>query len=50
MVEEQARAVVDAPWPDGAQADLAHANEPRQAHVEVLDPSIRRAGKARHCD
>ncbi len=44
MVEEQARAVVDAPWPDGAQAGVGvFANEPRRAHVEVLDPTVRLA-------
>jgi 2-oxoisovalerate dehydrogenase E1 component len=42
IVEEQARAVVDAPWPDGAQAGVGvFANEPPRAHVEVLDPEVR---------
>jgi 2-oxoisovalerate dehydrogenase E1 component len=41
-VEEQARAVVDAPWPDGAQAGVGvFANEPPRRHVEVLDPEVR---------
>jgi len=41
-VEEQARAVVDAPWPDGAQAGVGvFANEPPRKHVEVLDPNVR---------
>src|SRR6267378_2739208 len=41
-VEEQARAVVDAPWPDGAQAGVGvFANEPPRKHVEVLDPEVR---------
>ena len=41
-VEEQARAVIDAPWPDGAQAGAGvFANEPPRKHVEVLDPNVR---------
>src|SRR5262245_20476269 len=43
-VEEQARAVIDAPWPDGAQAGVGvFANEPPRKHVEVLDPNVRLA-------
>ncbi|HEY0157393.1 MAG TPA: thiamine pyrophosphate-dependent enzyme [Thermoanaerobaculia bacterium] len=43
LVEREARNVVDAPWPDGAEAgDGVFANEPRRAHVEVLDEAIRR--------
>jgi 2-oxoisovalerate dehydrogenase E1 component len=42
IVEEQARAVIDAPWPDGAQAGVGvFANEPPRRHVEVLDPTVR---------
>src|SRR5438034_2902437 len=42
IVEQQARAVVDAPWPDGAQAGAGvFANEPPRTHVEVLDPDVR---------
>src|SRR5215510_2024966 len=42
IVEEQARAVIDAPWPDGAQAGVGvFANEPARKHVEVLDPAVR---------
>jgi 2-oxoisovalerate dehydrogenase E1 component len=42
MVEEQARAVIEAPWPDGAQAGVGvFADEPPRKHVEVLDPVIR---------
>src|SRR5262245_29029599 len=42
IVEEQARAVIDAPWPDGAQAGAGvFANEPPRKHVEVLDPAVR---------
>src|SRR5262245_54833323 len=41
-VEEQARAVIDAPWPDGAQAGAGvFANEPPRRHVEILDPEVR---------
>src|SRR4029077_11487103 len=42
LVEAEARAVIDAPWPD---ADLAGvgviADEPRRVHIEVLDESWR---------
>jgi 2-oxoisovalerate dehydrogenase E1 component len=42
LVEAQARSVIDAPWPDGAAAgDGVVANEPRRAHVEVLDEEWR---------
>ena len=42
LVEAQARAVIDAPWPDGASAGVGvFANEPTRQHVEVLDPEIR---------
>src|SRR3954468_16840885 len=42
IVETQARAVIDAPWPDPAQAGVGvFANEPPRVHVEVLDPEIR---------
>ncbi|MGH9143677.1 MAG: thiamine pyrophosphate-dependent dehydrogenase E1 component subunit alpha, partial [Vicinamibacterales bacterium] len=42
MVETQARAVIDAPWPDPAQAGVGvFANEPPRVHVEVLEPSVR---------
>jgi 2-oxoisovalerate dehydrogenase E1 component len=42
LVEAQARKVIDAPWPDGASAgDGVVANEPRRAHVEVLDETWR---------
>jgi 2-oxoisovalerate dehydrogenase E1 component len=44
IVEEQARAVVDAPWPDGAQAGVGvFADETPRTHVEVLDPEVRLA-------
>jgi 2-oxoisovalerate dehydrogenase E1 component len=42
LVEQQAREVIDAPWPDGAQAGVGvFANEPPRKHVEVLDPEVR---------
>ena len=44
MVEEQARIVIDLPWPDPASAGTGvFAGEPPRAHVEVLDPAIRLA-------
>ncbi|HET8796606.1 MAG TPA: thiamine pyrophosphate-dependent enzyme, partial [Thermoanaerobaculia bacterium] len=48
LVESEARAVIDAPWPEGATAgDHLFANEPRRAHVEVLDEAWRQeASKA----
>lgn len=42
LVEREARAVIEAPWPDGAEAgDGVFANEPRRAHIEVLDEKWR---------
>src|SRR5439155_11626314 len=42
LVNEQARAVIDAPWPDPAQAGRGvFAGEPPRRHVEVLDPDVR---------
>src|SRR5262249_34259972 len=36
IVEQQARAVIDAPWPDGAAAGVGvFADEPPRRHVEV---------------
>ncbi|HEX6095700.1 MAG TPA: thiamine pyrophosphate-dependent enzyme [Thermoanaerobaculia bacterium] len=44
LVEAEARKVIEAPWPDGASAgDGVFANEPRRAHVEVLDEAWRQA-------
>jgi 2-oxoisovalerate dehydrogenase E1 component len=42
MVDEQARVVIEAAWPDGAQAGVGvFGDEPPRRHVEVLDPEIR---------
>ncbi len=42
LVEREARAVIDTPWPDGASAgDGVFANEARRTHIEVLDDSLR---------
>ncbi|HYO79638.1 MAG TPA: thiamine pyrophosphate-dependent enzyme, partial [Thermoanaerobaculia bacterium] len=42
LVDREARSVIDAPWPDGAAAgDNVFANEPRRAHIEVLDEEWR---------
>jgi 2-oxoisovalerate dehydrogenase E1 component len=42
IVEVEARAIIDAPWPDPAQAGMGvFANEPPRVHVEVLDPKVR---------
>jgi 2-oxoisovalerate dehydrogenase E1 component len=42
IVEAEARAVIDAPWPDGAAAGSGvFADEPARVRVEVLDPAVR---------
>jgi 2-oxoisovalerate dehydrogenase E1 component len=42
MVEAEARAVIDAPWPEPSQAGVGvFADEKPRVHVEVLDPAIR---------
>jgi 2-oxoisovalerate dehydrogenase E1 component len=42
LVEQQARAVIEAPWPEPAQAGIGlFANEAPRVHVEVLDPAVR---------
>ncbi len=42
VVEAQARAVIDAPWPEPSQAGVGvFANEPPRVRVEVLDPDVR---------
>jgi 2-oxoisovalerate dehydrogenase E1 component beta subunit len=44
LVEEQARAVIDAPWPDASLAgEGVLADEPPRVRVEVLDDEHRRA-------
>ena len=42
LVEAEARRVIDAPWPDGAEAGAGvHANEPVRRHIDVLDETRR---------
>ena len=42
IVEEQARAVIDAPWPAASQAGVGvFANEAPRVHVEPLDSMVR---------
>jgi pyruvate/2-oxoglutarate/acetoin dehydrogenase E1 component/TPP-dependent pyruvate/acetoin dehydrogenase alpha subunit len=42
IVDEQARAVIAAPWPEPSNAGVGvFANEPPRVHVEVLDPKVR---------
>jgi len=42
VVEEQARAVIEAPWPEPSAAGAGvFAHEPPRRHVEVLDPEVR---------
>jgi 2-oxoisovalerate dehydrogenase E1 component len=42
LVETEARAVIDAPWPDGELAGIGVvADEPRRVHIEVLDEEWR---------
>src|SRR5229473_873465 len=42
IVEEQARAIVDAPWPEPRGAGIGvFAGEKPRVHVEVLDPDVR---------
>ncbi len=44
MVEQQARAIIDAPWPEPSTAGSGvFADEPPRRHVEVLDPEVRLA-------
>ncbi|MFL6245987.1 MAG: thiamine pyrophosphate-dependent enzyme [Thermoanaerobaculia bacterium] len=46
LVENEARKVIDAPWPDGAEAgDGVLANEPRRTHIEVLAETWRQSQK-----
>jgi 2-oxoisovalerate dehydrogenase E1 component len=49
LVEHQAREVIEAPWPDGAQAGVGvFANEAPRTHVEVFDPEVRLKPDAAH--
>jgi len=42
LVEKEARAVIDAPWPEPAIAGAGvFANEPPRVHVEIMDPEVR---------
>ena len=42
IVEAEARAVIEAPWPEPSQAGVGvFANEQPRKHVEVLDPALR---------
>jgi 2-oxoisovalerate dehydrogenase E1 component len=42
LVEVEARAIIDAPWPEPSQAGVGvFANEKPRVHVEVLDPALR---------
>jgi 2-oxoisovalerate dehydrogenase E1 component len=42
LVETEARAVIDAPWPDGELAGIGVvADEPRRVHIEMLDEEWR---------
>ena len=42
LVETEARAIIDAPWPEPAQAGIGvFEDEKPRVHVEVLDPAIR---------
>jgi 2-oxoisovalerate dehydrogenase E1 component len=42
LVEAEARAVIDTPWPDGELAGIGVvADEPRREHIEVLDEEWR---------
>jgi len=44
LVEAEARAVIDAPWPDAATVGAGvFAGGDRRTRIEVLDPEIRRA-------
>ena len=42
LVETEARAIIDAPWPDPAEAGIGVFKDERpRVHVEALDPAIR---------
>ncbi len=49
LVEIEARAVIDAPWPDGSLAGQGVlAGEPCRSRIEVLDDSVRQAVAQSH--
>lgn len=51
MVEEQARVVIAAPWPDPEEAAVGvFKDEPPRHRVEVLDPEWRRSSVSGHGD
>ena len=48
LVEEEARRVIDAPWPDPATAGVGvFASEPPRVHVEPLEDPAQRLARAR---
>ncbi len=48
IVDAEARAVVDAPWPDGVRAGAGvFEGETPRTHVEPLEPSVRLAASSR---
>src|SRR5205823_8927763 len=47
LVEREARAVIDAPWPDPSLAgEGVFANEPRRRHIEILESNESNVGRA----
>ncbi len=47
LVETEAHAVIDAPWPEPSQAGVGvFKGEAPRVHVEVLDPAVRLRGRA----
>jgi 2-oxoisovalerate dehydrogenase E1 component len=45
LVETEARAIIDAPWPEPSQAGVGvFKNEKPRVHIEVLDPAVRFSG------
>jgi 2-oxoisovalerate dehydrogenase E1 component len=51
LVETEARAIIDAPWPEAAQAGIGvFKDEQPRVHVEVLDPAVRFRGQTAEPD
>ena len=51
LVETEARAIIDAPWPEPAQAGIGvFKDEKPRVHVEVLDPAVRFRGETAEQD